>query len=772
MASKNHLKQRLDPHKQEKYLGTERSPSPLLYVLAGVALLTGLFALSRTHYLLFHNLTELFSIAVAWSVFLLVWNTRRMASNDALLFLGIAYFFIGFMDLLHTLAYKGMGVFAQAQASNLAAQLWVTARGMEAISLLLFTILLGRRLWRWCTVAGFTALTVISLGSIFMWEAFPNCYIEGQGLTAIKTGAEYAICLVLVIAMTRLYGRREQLDANMLRLMIGAMALTIAAEMAFTLYSDVYGLSNAAGHFLKVISFSLVYQALVRSTVTRPHTTIFRELGQAKEKLVQEGRQLHLLQQISDLFLESRTLDGTLQELPKTIAAYFKTPIVAVELYEAGEQEMVFVGSIGIAATEENTKLRVPVDQTISGTVARTGQAVIYLNVGTHDDCSIQTLKDLNAVTFVCVPMTGQKGIIGTLTIADRRERPDIVDAAALIQILANNLAQEIRRRQQERRFLRLYHTMTQGVVIQDAQGKIIEANSAAGEILGLSPDQMLGRTACDPCWGLIQEDGSPYDPAQMPFDIALRTGKPVKDVLCGINVPKDHEHRWFVISSAPYFNRGEAKPSSAMTVFTDITERKHAESEHEATIQMLEILNAKTDLRELMNALLHFMRELSGCNAVGIRLKDGEDYLYYETSGFSNEFVAAETHLCVQDLDGQLVRDEMGNPVLECMCGNILCSRFDPTLPFFTDFGSFISNGTTELLANTSEEDRQARTRNRCNAEGYESVLLVPLRAGGETFGLLQFNDYRTGCFLPHFVGQAERMAGDVAIALAHRKA
>ncbi len=67
MASKNHLKQRLDPHKQEKYLGTERSPSPLPYVLAGVALLTGLFALSRTHYLLFHNLTELFSIAVAWS---------------------------------------------------------------------------------------------------------------------------------------------------------------------------------------------------------------------------------------------------------------------------------------------------------------------------------------------------------------------------------------------------------------------------------------------------------------------------------------------------------------------------------------------------------------------------------------------------------------------------------------------------------------------------------------------------------------------------------
>jgi hypothetical protein len=30
-------------------------------------------------------------------------------------------------------------------------------------------------------------------------------------------------------------------------------------------------------------------------------------------------------------------------------------------------------------------------------------------------------------------------------------------------------------------------------------------------------------------------------------------------------------------------------------------------------------------------------------------------------------------------------MRDLDGNPVLECMCGNVLCGRFDPALPFFT---------------------------------------------------------------------------------------
>ena len=213
-------------------------------------------------------------------------------------------------------------------------------------------------------------------------------------------------------------------------------------------------------------------------------------------------------------------------------------------------------------------------------------------------------------------------------------------------------------------------------------------------------------------------------------------------------------------------------KKNQFAVALTDITERKQVELEREATISILKILNAETDLHGLMGNVLGFLHKLAGCEAVGIRLRDGDDFPYYETSGFSEAFVRSEMHLCVTDLNGQLKRDEVGNPVLECMCGNIICGRFDPSKPFFTDYGSFISNGTTELLASTTEKDRQARTRNRCNGEGYESVFLVPLRAGGETFGLLQFNDRRKGCFSPQLVAQAERLAGNVGIAFAQRKA
>jgi PAS domain S-box-containing protein len=105
-------------------------------------------------------------------------------------------------------------------------------------------------------------------------------------------------------------------------------------------------------------------------------------------------------------------------------------------------------------------------------------------------------------------------------------------------------------------------------------------------------------------------------------------------------------------------------------------------------------------------------------------------------------------------------------------MCGNVICGRFDPSKPFFTQRGSFWTNSTTQLLASTSEADRQARTRNRCNGEGYESVALMPLRVGEERLGLLQLNDRRKGRFSPEIIALWERLADHLAVALAKFRA
>ena len=144
------------------------------------------------------------------------------------------------------------------------------------------------------------------------------------------------------------------------------------------------------------------------------------------------------------------------------------------------------------------------------------------------------------------------------------------------------------------------------------------------------------------------------------------------------------------------------------------------------------------------------------------------DDYPYYETRGLPPEFVEAESRLCLRDRSGAVVRDGAGYPICQCMCGNVICGRFDASKPFFTARGNFWTNSTTELLATTTEAQRHARTRNRCNGEGYESVALIALAVGDDRLGLLQLNDRRKDRFTIEGIALWERLAGYLAVALA----
>jgi hypothetical protein len=150
---------------------------------------------------------------------------------------------------------------------------------------------------------------------------------------------------------------------------------------------------------------------------------------------------------------------------------------------------------------------------------------------------------------------------------------------------------------------------------------------------------------------------------------------------------------------------------------------------------------------------------------AVGIRLADELDYPYYFTRGFEAAFVEKEMHLCERNSEGKIIRDSSGNPVLECMCGNIISGRTDPSKPFYSPKGSFWSNCTTEFLSSTTNTDRKTRTRNRCNGEGYESVALIPIRSEKKIWGLIQLNDRRRNMFLLEHIEFYEIIGGIIGI-------
>jgi PAS domain S-box-containing protein len=192
---------------------------------------------------------------------------------------------------------------------------------------------------------------------------------------------------------------------------------------------------------------------------------------------------------------------------------------------------------------------------------------------------------------------------------------------------------------------------------------------------------------------------------------------------------------------------------------------------ERGAILELIALLNDPEHSRDLVQCITRFLQALTGCEAVGIRLREGEDFPYFETRGFPQEFVQAENSLCERDAAGRLVHGDLGKPILQCMCGNVIAEHFDPVQPFFTPKGSFWSNCTTALLATTTEADRQARTRNRCNGEGYESVGLFRIGHGDETFGLLQINDHSPGLFTPELLTFFEEAAEHIGLALTRRR-
>jgi PAS domain S-box-containing protein len=128
-----------------------------------------------------------------------------------------------------------------------------------------------------------------------------------------------------------------------------------------------------------------------------------------------------------------------------------------------------------------------------------------------------------------------------------------------------------------EERYRSVVTAMSEGIVLQQADGRIITCNASAESILGLSVEQMQGKTSIDPCWQAIRKDGSPFPGELHPAMVTLRTGEPQSNVIMGIYKP-DGSLIWISINSQPLFQPGETKAHAVVTSFSDITDRKHAE--------------------------------------------------------------------------------------------------------------------------------------------------------------------------------------------------
>jgi hypothetical protein len=268
-----------------------------LALVAGVLVLVGIGWTRLYGYLLFHSISELLCVVISVCIFIIAWHSRDIAEAPYFLFLGIGGLAASGLDLVHTLAFKGMGVFSGATA-NLPTQYWVAARYVESAVFLAAPLFIGRRPRPSVLLLG--AIAAFALLVSLIWTGvFPDCYVEGSGLTVFKKTSEYVIAALFAGGVVFLLARRKAFDSWVLSLLVAGLAVKILSEIAFTLYVGVYDTFNLLGHLLRIVAAALIYRGVVRTGFEKPYRLLFRQMKQREEEL-------------SRALSEVRTLSGML----------------------------------------------------------------------------------------------------------------------------------------------------------------------------------------------------------------------------------------------------------------------------------------------------------------------------------------------------------------------------------------------------------------------------------------------------------------------------
>lgn len=291
-------------------------------------------------------------------------------------------------------------------------------------------------------------------------------------------------------------------------------------------------------------------------------------------------REAERLQALTDLNILDTLSENDYDEITQMASLICNTPIALISLVD--DKRQWFKSKVGLGASET------PKD------IAFCSHAILQNEVFIIPDSSKdERFFDNPLVTspphvqfYAGTPLLDPSTSlpIGTLCVIDNKARTLEPNQITALKMLSNQISRLLDLRTKIKALKALneklqfqnvaFENMSEGIIIKNSSGHIIDHNHAALEILGLSENQLASKAYVDLEWICTRENGLPFTPNEHPSMIAMSTGMPQKNIIMGIEI-NITEKRWLSINSIPIFLNNEKLPSHSVSTFTNITNEK-----------------------------------------------------------------------------------------------------------------------------------------------------------------------------------------------------
>jgi len=323
-----------------------------------------------------------------------------------------------------------------------------------------------------------------------------------------------------------------------------------------------------------------------------------------------------------------------------------------------------------------------------------------------------------------------------------------------VIQDVTERKRSEEALRKSAERYQTILQTAMDGFSLIDMEGRVLKVNEAYAKMCGYSVEELLGMRIQN----LIPSDSA--DDIALHMKTLLADGQ---DRFESRHLRKDGSV--FDMELSVQYRPADGGQMAAF--IRDVSQRKQADRLLALQSELLNNLASQSTTQGAVEGIVEAIQRATGLDAVGLRLPQDDDYPFFSSVGYDEEFLKTENVLAVTYPDGGLCRSEDGSVMLECTCGVVLRGDFEPNDPLFTAGGSVWTNDSAPFLELPPEQDPRLNPRNKCVHVGFQSLALIPLRAGDEIFGLLHLADRRKDRFTPDSIHFFEGVCSSLGTAL-----